>query len=188
VVPLALPRNCAAIARVRDANPAPGGVRRNRRTGPVSAPSGIRCGHVLAYAWRMTDISIERFMTKSPHTIGIEQTLAAAHRAMSEHGVRHLPVLHAGKLVGLVSQRDLTFIDSLKGVEPTETRVSEAMATDVYTASARDGVKSVAAHMAQHKYGSAVIVDAGQVVGVFTTIDALRALVGILDAGQAATE
>ena len=132
----------------------------------------------------MTDIPIERFMTKSPHTIGVEQTLAAAHRAMAEYGVRHLPVLHGGKLVGIVSQRDLTFIDSLNGVEPTETLVSEAMATDVYTASARDGVKSIAAQMAQHKYGSAVIVEAGQVVGVFTTIDALRALVGILDAAR----
>jgi acetoin utilization protein AcuB len=35
--------------------------------------------------------------------------------------------------------------------------------------------------MATHKYGSAVVMDKDQVVGVFTTIDALRALFTLLE-------
>jgi len=35
---------------------------------------------------------------------------AAAHRMMNQHAIRHLPVLDAGKLVGILSLRDLHFI------------------------------------------------------------------------------
>jgi acetoin utilization protein AcuB len=52
-------------------------------------------------------LTVERFMTRSPLTIGQDQPLAAAHRMMREHRVRHLPVLDGGMLVGVVSQRDL---------------------------------------------------------------------------------
>ena len=45
--------------------------------------------------------SISEFMTAQPHSIGQEQTLAAAADQMRKLNVRHLPVLHGGKLVGL---------------------------------------------------------------------------------------
>ena len=46
-------------------------------------------------------------MTETPHSIGKDQPLAVAHRLMKEHDLRHLPVLEQGKLVGLVSERDV---------------------------------------------------------------------------------
>lgn len=129
----------------------------------------------------MTNPTIERFMTKAPHTIGHHQTLAAAHRMMNEHGIRHLPVLEAGKLVGILSQRDLHFIETLKDVDPEEVKVSEAMTQEAFTVSPRATVRKVVAEMAEHKYGSAVVMDKDRVVGVFTTVDALRALYSILE-------
>ena len=44
--------------------------------------------------------TIRSFMTSAPHTIGIEQTVATASRMMKQHDIRHLPVLHGGKIVG----------------------------------------------------------------------------------------
>jgi acetoin utilization protein AcuB len=129
----------------------------------------------------MTTPTIERFMTRSPQTIGQEQTLAAAHRLMNEHRIRHLPVLEGGKLVGLLSQRDLHLIETLRDVDPEEVKVSEAMNAEAFTVGPRASVRKVVAEMAEHKYGSAVVMEKDSVVGVFTTVDALKALIELLD-------
>jgi acetoin utilization protein AcuB len=131
---------------------------------------------------RMSEPTIDQFMTKGPHTIGQGQTLAAAHRMMREHSIRHLPVLEGGKLVGIVSQRDLHFLETLADVDAEEVEVSEAMSQDAFAIGPGSTVRKVAAEMADHKYGCAVVIDKGHVVGVFTTVDALKALSQLLDA------
>ena len=47
------------------------------------------------------DITISDRMTPTPHLIGAEQSLKAAHALMRSHDIRHLPVLHGGKLIGV---------------------------------------------------------------------------------------
>ncbi|MCC7539549.1 MAG: CBS domain-containing protein [Deltaproteobacteria bacterium] len=119
-------------------------------------------------------------MTAHPHTVGQEQTMGFAHALMRKHGIRHLPVLHSGKVVGMVSVRDLHLVETLPDVNPEETRVEEAMSTDVYVVAPDVPLADVADVMATRKLGSAVIVDHGVVTGVFTTTDALHALVTAL--------
>ena len=128
----------------------------------------------------MSDPSVDKFMSRTPHTIGQQATLAAAHKMMADFNVRHLPVLEAGKLVGVLSERDLNFVETLKSVDPKVVMVSEAMSLDIFTVHPKDPVKRIAAEMADHKYGSAIVVDGKQVVGVFTTVDGLRALSQLL--------
>lgn len=123
-----------------------------------------------------TSPSISDFMTRSPHRIGAEQPLSLAHEIMRKKRIRHLPVLHGGKLVGLVSLRDLHLLETLSGVEPEEVTVEEAMSPDVYTVRPNAPLRGVVREMARRKLGSAVVMEAGEVVGVFTTVDALRAL------------
>lgn len=120
-------------------------------------------------------------MTKAPHTIGHHQTLATAHRLMEEHAIRHLPVLESGKLAGILSQRDLYFIETLANTDPKRVLVSEAMTQEVFAIAPRSSVRKVAAEMAEHKYGCAVVLDRDRVVGVFTAVDALRALSALLE-------
>jgi acetoin utilization protein AcuB len=122
------------------------------------------------------NLSIRKYMTHAPLTIGQEQTLNVAHEVMRENRVRHLPVLEGGKLVGVLSQRDLHLIETLRDVDPTKTTVDEAMTGDVYVTGPDAGLDEVASKMAEHKYGSAVVVERGKVIGVFTTIDALNVL------------
>lgn len=124
---------------------------------------------------------IEDFMTPSPHTIGQEQPLSAAYRIMQQHQIRHLPVLHGGKLVGMVSQRDLHFISTLRDVDPETLAVSEAMSLDTYAVGPRTTLRSAAREMAKHRYGSVVVLDHGKVTGILTTTDALEALCQILE-------
>lgn len=123
---------------------------------------------------------IERFMTRTVHTIGASSSLSEAHRMMNEHSIRHLPVLEAGRLVGMVSQRDLHLIETLQGVQPQEVTVEEAMSQDVYAVAPDTPLAEVARTMAAHKYGSAVVLLEGRVQGIFTTVDALAALEQVL--------
>jgi acetoin utilization protein AcuB len=123
---------------------------------------------------------IDDFMTRSVHTIGLKSPLTEAHRLMNEHAIRHLPVLEGGRLVGMVSMRDLHLIETLKGVDPKEVPVEEAMAQDAYSVPPGTALVEVARTMALHKYGSAVVARNGQVLGIFTTIDALKALEALL--------
>lgn len=94
--------------------------------------------------------------------------------------MRHLPVVDDGRIVGLVSERDLLLAESLPGVNPTLVRVEEAMTTDVFTAAPETRLARVIEVMITRKLGSAVVIQDAQVVGVFTTIDALRVLHGLL--------
>jgi acetoin utilization protein AcuB len=122
---------------------------------------------------------IDQFMTPAPRSIGKDQTLAAAHETMRTHGMRHLPVLDGGRLVGIVSQRDLYFVETLRGVEPESVAVEEAMSTEVYQVHAGALLRDVARTMMEHKYGAAIIVDGLKPIGIFTTTDALAALVAL---------
>jgi acetoin utilization protein AcuB len=128
----------------------------------------------------MAEPTVEQFMTHSPHTIGDEQPLSVAHRLMRQHQIRHLPVLHGGKLVGMVSQRDLHFIETLANLDPEKVTVGDAMSTDVYAIGPCTTLRKVAEEMADHRYGSAVIVDQERVVGILTAVDGMRALSSIL--------
>lgn len=125
---------------------------------------------------------IARYMSTTPHTIGREQTLSTAHKIMREHRVRHLPVLEGGKLVGVISDRDLALIETLRDVDPAKVTVEDAMTQAPYTVSPDTGLDEVVSTMAEHRYGSAIILDNGNVVGVFTTVDALTALEDLLKA------
>ena len=120
--------------------------------------------------------TIRRFMTVAPVVVKRTRTLADAHRIMRERNIRHLPVVDRGTLVGVVSQRDLYLVETLMGVDPTAETVVEAMSGEPFTVGPEAPLDAVAAEMAKHKYGSAVVVDRGAIVGLFTTTDALRAL------------
>ncbi|MBX7099542.1 MAG: CBS domain-containing protein [Myxococcaceae bacterium] len=125
-------------------------------------------------------------MSLVPFTVGSDQPLAVAHKLMNEHAIRHLPVLDGGQLVGVLTQRDLHLIETLKGVDTREVPVSDAMSPEPYVVGPKATVRKVAAAMAEHKYGCAVVMEKDTVVGVFTTVDALRALNSLLDAGTPA--
>ena len=128
----------------------------------------------------MSSHRIRRFMTPSPHTITTRHTLAEAHQAMRERGVRHLPVLDDGRLVGVVSQRDLYLLETLECVDPGVEVVAEAMVQDPYAVPPDAPLEEVASAMAASKFGCAVVVDRGAVIGLFTTVDALRALAAVV--------
>ena len=125
--------------------------------------------------------SVGAYMTKAPHTIGVEQSLAAARRLMSDNRIRHLPVLHGGVLVGMLSNQEIASFEVLPG--SSRLTVEEAMVPDVYVTSDGAPLDVVAEEMARRNVGSAVVVagdESTKVLGVFTVVNALRALTDAL--------
>lgn len=128
----------------------------------------------------MRNKPIAAFMTKVAYQVGDDQTVSEASLRMSELGVRHLPVMRGSRLVGLVSQRDLSTLTAIAHAHPSDLRVKDAMTPDPYIANSSTPVAEVARAMAQSKYGAVVIVDDGDVKGIFTTTDGMRILADLL--------
>lgn len=104
-------------------------------------------GNFLALIASMMNLMVQKFMTPLPHTIRDDQSLAAAHQLMRTHDIRHLPVLKDGRLAGVVSQRDLYMIETLKDIDMTQIPVVDAMSTDVYAVGPRTSVRKIAEEM-----------------------------------------
>ena len=132
--------------------------------------------------------TVQKHMTLSPQVVSSRHTLAQAHQLMRERNIRHLPVVDDGRLVGVVSQRDLYLLQTLNGLDPATETVKEAMSQEPFAVRPDAPLDEVALAMAERKYGSAVVVDQGVVVGLFTTVDALRALAVVLRRGRRASE
>jgi acetoin utilization protein AcuB len=125
--------------------------------------------------------TVKRYMSRQPWTISPSAKMSEAHRVMREHRIRHLPVIDHGKLVGIVSERDLHLIETLPGGDPDAVTVDEAMIADVYAVSPDEEVDKVIERMADNKLGSALVVtNNGNVEGIFTTIDALQCFADVL--------
>lgn len=123
---------------------------------------------------------IKDFMTPMPIVIDSELTLDDAATRMFEHKIRHLPVMQNGHLVGIVSDRDMSILDTIPEVDRHRVTVASAMTPNPYTCNSETSVAEVVTIMAEHKIGTAVVMDEGKLSGIFTPIDAMRLLARLL--------
>lgn len=124
---------------------------------------------------------VSHYMAMTPHTIGIDQSLAKAEKMMLEYRIRHLPVLDGGRLVGILSDRDIKLVESFKDVDPEKVSVQEACTEEPYLVSPKAPLTEVCAEMASKKLGSALVVDNHKLVGIFTWVDALKAMQTLME-------
>jgi acetoin utilization protein AcuB len=99
---------------------------------------------------------------------------------MHEHHIRHLPVLNGGRLVGMITERDIALVEGLKGVDVEALTVEEAMSTQTYSVSPDAPLDEIAREMASKKFGSAVVEQNHKIVGIITTVDICQALADLL--------
>jgi acetoin utilization protein AcuB len=126
------------------------------------------------------NMMVEEFTSPVLVTIGPEASLDQAIEMLQENGIRHLPVVENGDVVGVISERDLLFHVGKNWSEMK--RVGDVMISDVLTVHRHDPLSEVAFELSSHKVGSAIVLDDSDTLyGIFTTTDALNALVEVLN-------
>ena len=117
-------------------------------------------------------------MTVHPVTIDRSATLAVARRLMQFHQIRHLPVTGDGHLVGIISERDVQLLGTT--VDAEITRVDQAMTANPFIVTGDTALDEITEIMAEQKYSSVIVMGRDGVEGIFTAVDACRALTTIL--------
>ena len=128
-------------------------------------------------------------MRRPVHTVGPHDTLGYAHLLMVNRRVRHLPVVQDGRLVGILSNRDI------RGALPPPTALEEAraqmeklltmpvssvMTREVHTVGPTTSIEHCAMLMARHKIGCLPVLAANRLEGIITTTDVLEVLAEML--------
>jgi len=122
-------------------------------------------------------------MSSRPVTIPAGERLSTVEDIMTLGGVRHMPVVKRGRLVGVVSERDLlrASLSALSGVGSEERRaflnaveISEVMSEPPITIDADASVEEAAHLMAEHKIGCLPVLEKEELVGMVTETDLLR--------------
>lgn len=128
------------------------------------------------------DIPVEEFTTPNPITVSESATASEMTDLMKSNGIRHLPILRDGRVVGIVSERDLKVALGLSIAERKQIRAADIMAGDPVTVSAGQSLREVAFEMSKAKIGSVIVNDEeGEFLGIFTVTDALNALVEMVE-------
>jgi CBS domain-containing protein len=123
-------------------------------------------------------------MTPFPHFVDTDDSIAEVKRLMAAHDIRHVPVQQDGKVVGIVSERDLyhLFGRFVPQNADDRMRVRDVMFDEPYTVSFDTPLDEVAVQMAEHHIGSAIILHHEKLAGIVSTSDLCRILADILDA------
>ncbi len=128
-----------------------------------------------------TRVPVEEFTTPDPVTAGEDMTIDELRQLMEIHGIRHLPVIRGNTVVGVVSDRDVRLVAGLTVAEKLQVRAADIMAADPLTVKSTAPLDEVAYAMSEKKVGSAIVNDEqGRFLGIFTSIDALNALIEIV--------
>ena len=119
---------------------------------------------------------IEDIMTPFPYTILASETVKKAKIFMVENSIRHLPVVSKGKLVGILTDRDIKLAQAVTKEENYDENylVEDLCLYDVYVVEDSTRADDVLKYMAANRIGSALITKNDKLVGIFTVTDACR--------------
>lgn len=125
--------------------------------------------------------TVRDWMTREPETVAVDCPISTAVLRMQRREIRHLLVVDGARLVGVVSNRDLRRL--LTGDTPgsMDDPVSRIMTEDLVTVSPEVPVAEAARLLLEQKIGALPVREGDLVVGIFTTSDALDALLSVAE-------
>jgi CBS-domain-containing membrane protein len=117
--------------------------------------------------------TIQDVMTREVQSISPQETIQRAAQMMDELNVGAIPVLDGQKLVGMITDRDITVRATAAGQAPGSTRVGDVMSTDVRTCTADQTVDEVLGQMGDVQIRRVPVVDqdSQQVIGIVSMGD-----------------
>jgi CBS domain-containing membrane protein len=135
-------------------------------------------------------LTVAEIMTRAPYTLGPDDTLANARQMMTEHHIRHIPVVSAeGTLIGVVSQRDVlaaedsTVLNEEGGAGSRDqyVAVSTIMTAPAQTVEEHASLRATAMHLQKNKLGCLPVVDGSQLVGIITDSDFVSIAINLME-------
>jgi len=132
-------------------------------------------------------MEIAKWMKHPVRSVKPLDSIWHAREVMTEHRINQLPVLANGRLVGIVSDRDIR--DAFPSVlaeptphpapDPKQVMVESVMTRNVFTLTAHDSVTAAAILMRRERIGALPIVDGARLVGILARSDLLQALISL---------
>lgn len=123
-------------------------------------------------------------MTSFPYFVEAGATAAVMEQMMDEYNIRHLPVQEKGKVVGIVSERDLHHRVRREAPEAEKEKIlaRHVMVPEPYIVPFRAPLNDVVFEMAKRRIGSVIVQRQGKLAGILSAIDVCRILGEYLDA------
>jgi CBS domain-containing protein len=117
--------------------------------------------------------TIQDIMTKDVQFISPEESVRRAAQMMEEFNVGSIPVCDGDKLVGMITDRDITVRSTAAGKSPESTRVGDVMSTDVRTCYAGQSIDEVLGQMGNVQIRRVPVVDqqSHKIVGIVSLGD-----------------
>jgi acetoin utilization protein AcuB len=125
-------------------------------------------------------------MTREVITLGPKASAAEAWSLCQEHRIRHIPIVEGGRLVGVVSDRDLRDVSPPRKDREGDTlrwvRVGDMMTRGVATIRPLDTIDHAAREIYDRRIGCLPVVEDGELVGIVTSSDMMRTLIELVGA------
>jgi len=131
-----------------------------------------------------TILTLGDVMTPSPITISGDARLSDAATLMEELGVNHLPVVENGVVESIITDRDIKrfTLPAHKLEDDEDLLASDLGSTRAFVADINDPLPEVLRRMISQETEAVVVLDQGDLVGIFTETDACRLLADMLSA------
>jgi len=123
---------------------------------------------------------VENRMTKEPITVDSVDLLIRASLKMQAGGFRRLPVVADGKLVGIITERDLR--EHRGHLE--HTKINGVMTGNPLTVTPGTTLEQAAQVMLERQIGGLPVLDEGRLVGIITASDVLNAFLEVMGASR----
>jgi acetoin utilization protein AcuB len=141
-------------------------------------------------------MEIRKWMKHPVHTVKPLDSIQHARELMESHRVNQLPVVVDGRLVGIITDRDLrdafpsVFDSSVFGrrkprvtaTDPKTVTVEAVMTPNVITAGSGDSMADAVRLMRRQRIGALPVVEKDRIVGIVTRSDVLDAFVDLVGA------
>jgi CBS domain-containing protein len=117
---------------------------------------------------------IKDVMTQNPTTCEPSTSVMEAARMMASQDVGPLPVVENGRLVGVVTDRDLVLRVLAEGRDPTATTVGEVASTDIVSVAPETMLDEALGLLARHQVRRLPVVEGERLVGIVAQADVAR--------------
>ena len=116
--------------------------------------------------------TIKDAMTSNPKTVTSDQTVTDAARIMKQEDAGVVPIVDGDRLVGVITDRDITITVVAEGKDPQSTRVTEIASRDLVTVDPQQDLDEALRLMAQHQVRRLPVVEEdGRLVGILAQAD-----------------